>query len=59
MWAALMVRAGFIVQSVQTMSFELQSENGPVPESNFIFLLEKNESVVQERAYASDEAFCG
>jgi hypothetical protein len=59
MWMALMQRAGFTVESVHNMSFELANDQGPIPESNLIFLLEKNESVVQERAYASDEAFCG
>ena len=59
MWAALMVKAGFLVTAVHNMSFELQIQDSPIPESNLIFLLEKNESVVQERAYASDEAFCG
>jgi len=59
MWVALMQRAGFTVESVHNMSFELANDQGPIPESNLIFLLEKNESVVQERAYASDEAFCG
>ena len=59
MWVALMVRAGFVVTDVRTISFDLETQNGSVPESNLIFLLEKNESLVQERAYASDEAFCG
>jgi len=60
MWVALMQRAGFTVQAVHNLSFELANDQGPIPETNLIFLLEKNETLVQERTYETDEeVYCG
>jgi SAM-dependent methyltransferase len=59
MWIALMVRAGFTVTQTNTISFELQSPSGPIPETNLIFLLEKNDSLIEERAYSPNEEICG